>query len=98
VDGYPDILLTIINDTAVPSPGGLLGGGRSSGTQAKVLQNVPCEKSVAGCTESGGGKRGWQVMQGGGWEALEAIWDAEGATWVDVDDNVSYWQSMWTDV
>jgi integrin alpha FG-GAP repeat containing protein 1 len=55
-----------------------------------VLENVPCKKGVAGCTGGGGGgKRGLRVGRGKGWEVLDEVWDVEGASWLDLDDDVS---------
>jgi integrin alpha FG-GAP repeat containing protein 1 len=87
VDGFPDLLLTIHNSTAAPG-GGVLAGSRKAGTQVKVLENVPCSKGVAGCEGKKDG-RGLKVGSGSGWEALDEIWDASGASWFDVDDDVS---------
>ncbi|KAL7421858.1 hypothetical protein Q5752_003629 [Cryptotrichosporon argae] len=92
VDGFPDLLVTISNSTAAPS-GSVFGGGRRTGTQPKVLRNVACGKGVAGCDvkKSNGpkGKRGLKAGEGKGWEALDEIWDASGASWIDVDDDGS---------
>jgi integrin alpha FG-GAP repeat containing protein 1 len=93
VDGFPDLLLTIHNSTAAPG-GGVLAGSRKAGTQVKVLENVPCSKGVAGCEGKKDG-RGLKVGSGSGWEALDEIWDASGASWLDVDDDVSTSSSNW---
>lgn len=89
VDGFPDLLLTISNSTAAPG-GGLLSGSssRKAGHQARVLENVPCAKGLPGC-EGKKDRRTFAVGQGAGWEALDEIWDASGASWLDVDDDVS---------
>lgn len=84
VDGFPDLLMTISNATAV-SHSGMFGG--SKGTQVRVLENVGCRKGVPGCT--GAQKRGFRVAGGQGWEALDLVVDATGASWVDLDDDVS---------
>lgn len=84
VDGFPDLLMTISNDTAIASAG-IFGGSR--GTQAKILHNVGCRKGVPGC--EGKGRRGFQVGGGKGWEALDRIVDVIGSSWVDIDDDVS---------
>ncbi|GFZ43951.1 hypothetical protein JCM24511_01671 [Saitozyma sp. JCM 24511] len=86
VDGYPDLLLTISNTTA--APGGGPFGGRRGGTQVRVLENVPCKSGVAGC-DTGTAKRGLRVGSGKGWEVLDEIWDAQGASWLDLDDDGS---------
>lgn len=75
VDGFPDLLITISD-------------GKKS--LVKVLGNVPCGKGVIGCGDfSAKYSRGFQVLGGKGWEALEAIEDAVGASWIDLDDDVS---------
>lgn len=83
VDGFPDLLFTISNDTAVHTSG-IFGG--SKGTQARVLENVPCKKGVPGC--AGKQKRGFEVKSGKGWEVLDHLVDVTGASWVDIDDDV----------
>ncbi|TXT07106.1 hypothetical protein VHUM_03276 [Vanrija humicola] len=73
VDGFPDLLITVRNAT--------------NHRKVKVLRNVPCGKGVFGCpTESG---RGFVVAGGKGWEALDAITDSTGASWIDLDDDGS---------
>lgn len=42
---------------------------------------------MPGCDE--GQERTFVVSQGPGWEALDEIWDVVGASWVDIDDDVS---------
>ncbi|BEI87812.1 uncharacterized protein CcaverHIS019_0105300 [Cutaneotrichosporon cavernicola] len=75
VDGFPDLLITISD-------------GKKS--LVKVLHNVPCGKDVPGCGNfSAKYSRGFQVLGGKGWEALEAIEDAIGASWIDLDDDGS---------
>ncbi|CAK9786351.1 hypothetical protein CC85DRAFT_284969 [Cutaneotrichosporon oleaginosum] len=75
VDGFPDLLITISD-------------GKKS--LVKVLHNVPCGKGVPGCGEySASYSRGFQVLGGKGWEALEEIEDAVGASWIDLDDDGS---------
>lgn len=86
IDGYPDLLLLFYNITAAP-PGPF--GGRKSGTQVKILENVACSTSgggVRGCER--GHQRGLRLGFGKGWEALDGIWDATGASWMDLDDDV----------
>ncbi|ORX36662.1 hypothetical protein BD324DRAFT_626704 [Kockovaella imperatae] len=84
LDGFPDLLLTVSNSSAVPH-GGVLGGS-STGTQVKILQNVPCARGVAGCGKSNKG-RGFAVGNGKGYGDLDHIWDAQGASWIDIDDD-----------
>jgi integrin alpha FG-GAP repeat containing protein 1 len=84
--------MTIHNSTAAPS-GGVLAHSRKAGHQVRVLENVPCGKSVAGC-EGRGDRRGFSVGSGKGWEVLDEIWDASGASWLDVDDDVSIYNGQ----
>ncbi|ORY34008.1 hypothetical protein BCR39DRAFT_518106 [Naematelia encephala] len=84
VDGYPDLIMTVSNDTAAPS-GGIFGGSRGTGTQFKVLENVPCGKNVPGCGGNSKIKRSFKLGTGRGWESVDDIWDAVGASWLDVD-------------
>ncbi|WRT66340.1 uncharacterized protein IL334_003295 [Kwoniella shivajii] len=83
VDGFPDLLLTVVTSTK----GGVLGNKEAN--QVKVLVNVPCGKDVAGCEASSKGKRGLTAGTGKSWDALNGISDAEGASWIDVDDDGS---------
>nr|XP_031863237.1 uncharacterized protein CI109_001110 [Kwoniella shandongensis]KAA5530309.1 hypothetical protein CI109_001110 [Kwoniella shandongensis] len=89
VDGFPDLLIILANSTAAPPAGGVFGASRRAGTQVKILKNVPCGKGVAGCEAGGKGMRGFKVGSGKGWETLDSIWDAEGASWIDLDDDGS---------
>ena len=83
LDGFPDLLLTISNETA--SPHGVFGS--SQGSQVRILENVPCAKGIAGCNGKTG--RGFRAGGGKGWGVLDDIWDAQGASWIDIDDDVS---------
>ncbi|WVQ99391.1 hypothetical protein IAU59_006524 [Kwoniella sp. CBS 9459] len=92
VDGFPDLLLVVHNSTAVPPSGGVFGSEPRPGNQVKVLVNTPCGgKGVVGCEKDGRskGQRGFKVGKGKGWEAVDAISDAEGASWMDIDDDGS---------
>lgn len=82
-DGYPDLLLAIVNSTA--RSGGVFSDHQ--GTQARVLLNVPCSKGVAGC--EGGQKRTFRMARGKGWDVLNGMNDVVGASWIDIDDDVS---------
>lgn len=73
LDGYPDLLLTVSDGT---------------NSTVKVLRNVPCGNGVKGCDTPVSGGRGFIVAGGKGWEALESITDAVGASWIDIDDDV----------
>lgn len=75
VDGFPDLLITV---------------GNGDKAYVKVLHNVPCSKGVPGCgNQWAKNARGFIVAGGKGWEALEEIEDAVGASWIDLDDDVS---------
>ncbi|WWC89342.1 uncharacterized protein L201_004263 [Kwoniella dendrophila CBS 6074] len=89
VDGFPDLLLTV-HQTVKRSTGGILGGSQDV-DQVKVLVNIPCSKNVPGCDKNAKGKRGFKVGSGNGksWEALHSIHDAQGASWIDIDDDGS---------
>ncbi|EIW70623.1 hypothetical protein TREMEDRAFT_28893 [Tremella mesenterica DSM 1558] len=89
VNGFPDLLITIANSTAAPPTGGPFGSSRHAGHQVKILENVPCGKGVAGCEKGSKRKRGLRVGSGKGWTALDGIWDASGASWMDLDDDGS---------
>jgi hypothetical protein len=76
--------------------GGIFGGPRSTGAQISLLQNVACgKKDQAEGGPCGGGKlptrrRKLSVVSGAVTNALANIWDARGATWLDIDEDVSY--------
>lgn len=75
MDGFPDFLFVTSNGTK-----------SSRSTQVKILENVPCAKGIIGCKK--GVKRGWRLGHGKGWDALEGITDAVGASWLDLDEDV----------
>ncbi|WVW83885.1 hypothetical protein I302_105907 [Kwoniella bestiolae CBS 10118] len=84
VDGFPDLLLTV--HTSIKGGKGISGDKEVN--QVKVLVNTPCGKNVPGC-ERKGTKRGFKVGGGKPWAALDGIYDAEGASWLDIDDDGS---------
>jgi len=91
IDGFPDILTLIVNNTAAPPDGGIFGGGRSPGIQVKILQNAPCGKRDVACQD---GKhrvkrRQFKPVVESGIETLDSIWDARNAAWFDVGEDVS---------
>ena len=55
---------------------------------------MPCGNGVAGCEGRKNG-RGFKVGGGSGWEVLDDIWDASGASWLDVDDDVRLKYAVW---
>lgn len=93
-DGYPDILATIVNSTAAPPVGGIFGGPRSTGAQISLMQNVACGKKdqVEGGACDGGKlgakRRKLSVVSDTVTNALANIWDARGAAWFDIDEDV----------
>nr|XP_019007302.1 uncharacterized protein I203_00900 [Kwoniella mangroviensis CBS 8507]OCF70763.1 hypothetical protein I203_00900 [Kwoniella mangroviensis CBS 8507] len=84
VDGFPDLLLTV--HTSIKGGNGILGDKEVN--QVKILVNTPCGKNIPGCSVKGT-KRGFKVGSGKSWAALDGIYDAEGASWIDVDDDGS---------
>jgi hypothetical protein len=91
IDGYPDILALVVNNTAAPPDGGIFGGGRSPGIQVKILQNAPCHKKDSACQNGKhhAKRRQIRTVVEPGIEALDRIWDARNAAWFDVGDDVS---------
>ncbi len=89
-NGFPDILLLLVNSTAKPAPGGLFGGSRGQGVQVKLLESKSCGKDVKGCENKVTTKRRtFEVVTGKGMGALDEIWDARSVSWLDIDENVS---------
>lgn len=84
IDGFPDLLMTVLRPSA-KSNGGVFGS--KEGTQATILRNVPCRSGLPGCSE--GQERTFAAGQGRGWESLDMVWDVTGASWIDVDNDVS---------
>lgn len=74
IDGYPDLLLLTSSGT----------GKRN----VNLLQSRPCDSTSCTAGEVAAGRRAFRVITDGA-EALTKITDAESATWLDVDDDVS---------
>lgn len=53
----------------------------------KLLISEPCTKGLAGCDANGQGRRGFRLLQKGA-ESLEAVYDARGVTFMDMDEDV----------
>lgn len=53
----------------------------------KLLISKPCAKGLAGCDANGQGRRGFRLL-GRGAESLEAVYDARGVTFIDMDEDV----------
>lgn len=72
LDGFPDLL--VIAATA-------------DRHTPKLLISEPCTKGLAGCDANGQGRRGFRLLQKGA-ETLEAVYDARGVTYIDMDEDV----------
>ncbi|KAF8123775.1 hypothetical protein EV363DRAFT_1179119 [Boletus edulis] len=71
LDGFPDLL--VIAATA-------------DRHTPKLLISEPCRKGLAGCDTNGYGRRGFRLLQKGA-ESLEAVYDARGVTFIDMDED-----------
>lgn len=83
LDGFPDLIIIV----ASAPEGGILGVGASIDRTPYILSSVPCARGIAGCNESGQGRRGFAVASTGS-EALRQIVDARGVTVLDLDEDV----------
>lgn len=77
MDGFPDLL--VIAATA-------------DGHTPKLLISEPCTKGLAGCDAKGQGRRGFRLLQKGA-GSLEAMNDARGVTFIDMDEDVRFFSS-----
>jgi integrin alpha FG-GAP repeat containing protein 1 len=75
LDGFPDLLLITSN----PS---------DQSRTPKLLLSEPCAKGLGGCNENGNGRRGFELVTKGA-EPLEAVKDARGVSFLDMDEDVS---------
>lgn len=75
LDGFPD-LLAIISSDRDHIP--------------KLIFSVACAKGVVGCEADGTGRRGWKI-ETKGVESLDAVNDARGVSFLDMDEDV--WQA-----
>ena len=74
LDGFPDLLFIVYNP--------------SDGSQTpKLLFSEPCVRGLGGCDENGEGRRGFQLVTKGA-ETLEAVKDARGVIFLDMDEDV----------
>ncbi|KIJ63277.1 hypothetical protein HYDPIDRAFT_92805 [Hydnomerulius pinastri MD-312] len=71
LDGFPDLLLIAANADA---------------HTPKLLFSEPCTKGLAGCDENGQGRRGFRLVTKGA-ESMEAVHDARGAAFLDMDED-----------
>lgn len=76
-DGFPDLLAIVVH-----------GSGSHGQRTPNLVMSVPCAKSVAGCSGSGGGRRGWQAVKKDA-DPLLKIQDARSAAFLDMDEDVS---------
>jgi len=53
----------------------------------KLLFSEPCAKGLGGCDKNGEGRRGFQLVTKGA-EILEAVTDARGVAFLDMDEDV----------
>lgn len=74
LDGFPDFL-------AIST--------QSKNRVPHLVYSVPCSSGVAGCDQNGRGRRGWKLARKGV-ESLEAIKDARGLTFLDMDEDVNH--------
>ncbi|KAG2047539.1 hypothetical protein BDR06DRAFT_963815 [Suillus hirtellus] len=73
LDGFPDLLLIVSN----PS---------DQSRTPKLLFSEPCAKGLGGCDEKGNGRRGFKLVTKGA-ESLEAVKDARGVSFLDMDED-----------
>ncbi|KAJ8581014.1 hypothetical protein M405DRAFT_869047 [Rhizopogon salebrosus TDB-379] len=73
LDGFPDLLFIVYN----PS---------DNSQTPKLLFSEPCVRGLGGCDENGEGRRGFQLVTKGA-EALEAVKDARGVAFLDMDED-----------
>ncbi|KAI6036999.1 hypothetical protein BKA83DRAFT_687075 [Pisolithus microcarpus] len=71
LDGFPDLMFIVANGD-VRTP--------------KLLVSEPCAKGLPGCDQNGRGRRGFRLVHKDT-ESLEAIRDARGVTFVDLDED-----------
>lgn len=72
LDGFPDLLVI---------------AATTKGHTPKLLISEPCTKGLAGCDGNGHGRRGFKLLSTGA-ENLEAVYDARGVTFIDIDEDV----------
>jgi integrin alpha FG-GAP repeat containing protein 1 len=74
LDGFTDLLAIFVSSEGDHTP--------------KVMLSVPCRRGVVGCAGNGSGRRGWRVLEEGA-QSLNGVKDARGATFLDMDEDVS---------
>lgn len=75
LDGFPDFLI-------------ITGSGKDH--IPSLVYSVPCTVGVVGCGKDGSGKRGWKVATKGV-ESLQAVKDARSLSFLDMDEDVSFY-------
>jgi integrin alpha FG-GAP repeat containing protein 1 len=74
LDGFPDLLFIVFNPSDLSQT-------------PQLLFSEHCTKGVGGCDKNGEGRRGFQLVTKGA-ETLEAVQDARGVSFFDMDDDV----------
>ena len=74
LDGFPDLLLIVFNPSDLSQT-------------PKLLFSEACTKGLGGCDKNGEGRRGFRLVTNGA-EPLEAVQDARGVSFLDIDDDV----------
>ena len=77
-DGFPDLLAIIAS-----------GSGSYKSRTPYLMLSVPCAKGVAGCSGTGSGRRGWQVVKKDA-DPLLAVTDARSVAFLDMDEDVGH--------
>ncbi|THU96321.1 integrin alpha N-terminal domain-containing protein [Dendrothele bispora CBS 962.96] len=72
LDGFPDLFFIV---------------STPQGNVPKLVYSVPCGRGVPGCAADGSGRRGWQIAGTKGTESLEAVKDARGVAFIDMDED-----------
>jgi len=74
LDGFPDLLFIVLSPSYLSRT-------------PKLLFSGPCTKGLGGCDKNGEGRRGFQFVTKGA-ETLEAVQDARGVSFFDMDHGV----------
>ena len=72
LDGFPDLLVI---------------AAMADKHTPKLLISEPCTRGLAGCDQRGRGRRGFRLLERGA-ESLEAVYDARGGSFIDMDEDV----------
>jgi len=74
LDGFPDLLFIVFNPSDLSQT-------------PKLLFSEACTKGLGGCDNNGRDRRGFQLVTNGA-DTLEAVQDARGVSFFDMDDDV----------